>query len=761
MANRLAEIRDSKNVLQGLSALLEKLHIEGPVSGEILEEVALFKRFHPKEFATVEPRVISAMGLFYKIEDSDDLYSFIMGTVGEHYRSKFGKPLTPVQASVRHAIETSQFVSISAPTSAGKSYSIRDFIAEQSGDAVVIVPSRALIAEYVASMKLTFAGAKNVMVSPFVDDVFRKRDLRHVFVLTPERARELFVSEAKLNIGVFFFDEAQMSEETGRGVLFDVIVRRARKRFPSAKVIFAHPFVDNPEAQLTKHHISEQSSYARSYTFGTVGKICVQRHTNGKDYIFSPYAPDGHRKDRCVEFGEPFEDFAFNGQHSLLIFVSKASIYNGSFLEPFERHIATFENVTHQHALEIIDVVERTLGADKGDHKSKLVSLLRKGVVIHHGSVPLEVRYLLEEFIRGKHARICFATNTLAQGVNMPFDIVWLHSMRVSGDGVADRALSFKNLTGRAGRLSDRQEFDFGYVFTRNAKLYAERTVERFRLSESSVIDADLKSESQDHVELIDAIRTDSFDDEHNLPRSRVERLDSASVSKACERILDQLYRKGSIRQSVAGDENREVRKIVGDQFRHIFEASINRQLYFGEESVFNTAVSIFLQAIAGRTFREISGIRFSSISRRNEGRQGEAQFSQPAEALPNSKLKHRFSMFADVPAKDVSYDAVVFDTYDYMDKVISFSLVDSFIAAFKLYQSRTRDQRALKMIELLRYGTNNVDHILLMRYGFPPEMVTEIVPYIQFVSESEILFLPEIKSAPPHILKLVDWYLP
>ena len=44
----------------------------------------------------------------------------------------------------------------------------------------------------------------------------------------------------------FFFDEAQVSEEIERGIIFDVVVRRVKKTFSSAKIIFAHPFVENP-----------------------------------------------------------------------------------------------------------------------------------------------------------------------------------------------------------------------------------------------------------------------------------------------------------------------------------------------------------------------------------------------------------------------------------------------------------------------------------------------------------------------------------
>src|SRR5690606_22256852 len=117
---------------------------------------------------------------------------------------------------------------------------------------------------------------------------------------------------------------------------------------------------------------------------------------------------------------------------------------------------------------EIITSVESLLGANKVDHQSRMVNLLHKGVVIHHGSVPLEVRFLVEDFIRAGFAKICFATSTLAQGVNMPFDIVWLDNMRFQGESDEERSLSFKNLIGRAGRLSKQPKFDYGYVFTRS-----------------------------------------------------------------------------------------------------------------------------------------------------------------------------------------------------------------------------------------------------------------------------------------------------
>ena len=758
----IKEIKENSNPFTGLSEVLELLHKEGPLKAETLEALSYYKLFHSTIFSEFEEKIIATLGLFYKIQDPKDLYSFLISGIGEQHKKDYGAYLTPVQASIRRAIDTHQVVSISAPTSAGKSYSIRDFIAEQDGDAVVVVPSRALIAEYVNTMKRKFNGDKRVMISSFVDNVFRSRKLRRIFILTPERARDLFSSNLNLNIQVFFFDEAQVSEEKERGVIFDVLIRRVKKHFSDAKLIFAHPFVNNPDAQIKKHNFPSESGYAYSYPYASVGKIFVFQHSNKKDYFFSPFGEKGYLQKNSIEFSGKFEDFAFDGNRTVLVYVSKASINNGKFINDFKQYVSEFSEIEDENGKKIIDTITHLLGANEKGHNSKLVSLLKKGVVIHHGSVPLEVRFLVEDFIRDGYAKICFATSTLAQGVNMPFDIVWLESNHIQGDDEKDRSLNFKNLIGRAGRLSNENKFDFGYVFTTNPKLLIERMNDDFILDEKSIIEKPIDDSNEDSRELIESIISETFDEDKHVPLTTVERLSQPNIIKTTKTILDILYRGGvTIKENISGKSNEKYRKDIYKALQYIFETSIKRKLYDGEVAVFNTAIEIFLQVIQGRSFREIVGIRYSNISKRNEKQIGMAKFSQKAEILPKSTLKNAYPLFTDTLAKNVSYDTVVFDTYDYLDKVISFSLSDVFIATFKIYQEHTQDNRAEKMIQLLRFGTNNTDHMFLMRYGFPPENVVEIAPYIHSINENNIIFKEEVQNAPIHIQQLVDWYRP
>lgn len=757
----LHSIKNTDNASGELSIILQRLHEQGPKDPQTLETLSFYKEFHPEAFAEIEEKILSALGLFYKIKEPDNLYSFMMSQFGIHHQKKYGAALTPVQASIRRAVDNNQFTSISAPTSAGKSYSIRDLISEITGDAVIVVPSRALIAEYVKTLRDKFGDNKNVMISSFVDLVYTKRDLRRIFILTPERSKDLYKIKDKLNIQTFFFDEAQTSEDTQRGIVFDVTVRRVKKHFPNAKIIFAHPFVDNPQAQFSKHNIPQKESYAQSYTHGSVGRICIFKHKNGYDYYFSPYIENGHRIQNSLEFPQPFKDFGLKDGKSILVYVSKNSIYNGEFINEFTEYIEKLKNVSESKALEIISNIEQIWGANKTDHKSLMIDLLRKGVVIHHGSVPLEVRFLIEDFIRSGHATICFATSTLAQGINMPFDIVWLINNRHLGKTENERALNFKNLVGRSGRLSKEEKFDYGYVYTSAPIPFSKKLNTSFELNENSILDNPILQDD-DTKELVDAIKNDTFDDDKNLPLSKVERLSQDIVLASAKAFIDKIYRLEDIKDSIGGKENKSIRDAAKNHLQTIYEASLGRTLERGENTVFDTAIDIFFHMSQGRSFKEIVGIRYNHLTNRDNPKRSSIGFLQPASKLPDNSLIKAFPLYpGKTPVSKVSYDLIVFDTYDYMDQIISFSLSDTFIAAFKIYEDKTGDERAQKVIELFRYGTNNSKHILLMRYGFPSEMLHEVSDYVERVDEREIVFKNSLHSASVAIKEITDWYLP
>lgn len=86
--------------------------------------------------------------------------------------------------------------------------------------------------------------------------------------------------------------------------------------------------------------------------------------------------------------------------------------------------------------------------------------LLERGIATNHGQMPQRLRRLMVEMIERRICPITVATATLTEGVNLPFDLIFLTSLkRRSWDPVAEAPIvapfssaEFRNLAGRAGR---------------------------------------------------------------------------------------------------------------------------------------------------------------------------------------------------------------------------------------------------------------------------------------------------------------------
>lgn len=84
----------------------------------------------------------------------------------------------------------------------------------------------------------------------------------------------------------------------------------------------------------------------------------------------------------------------------------------------------------------------------------------------------------------------------------------------------------------------------------------------------------------------------------------------------------------------------------------------------------------------------------------------------------------------------------IVFDTYDYLDKLISFKLSDIFYAVFEQCYKKTGDSRAIRLAQFFKYGTDDEKEIWMLRYGLSFEEIEIIKPYVKAVDQSEIKLL-------------------
>lgn len=743
-----------------LSSILLDLHRDGPVNQEKLEALSYLKHFHPEVIKENEPRLMYLLGLFYKASEPSDLISIAYSIFQDSIKTDYAATLTPVQARIQKQIMGLKYFSFSAPTSTGKSYILRELILKIPNDIVIVLPSRALISEYLLAVRNIVKDNKEILVLQFVDIVNIRKTRRRIFIITPERGGELFKFKEHLDIGLFIFDEAQISEAGLRGLTFDALVRRVDKTFPAAKKAFVHPFVENPQAQLSKHGFKDNAG-AQVFNQNAVGKIFIEAD-NGKFQLFSPFIKDfNFKKNKHIIANDIAED-VLSAKGSVLVYVSKQFIYEQRYRTEFKKYIDLCPKITNPEALSIINEVETLIGA-KEQH-SEMIDLMRQGVIIHHGSIPLSVRYLIEAFANKHFARICFATSTLAQGVNIPFDLVWIDNLRFFGTK-ENQTLGLKNLIGRAGRTSQNiNNFDYGYVVVSDCESFVERFARGTEISTSSILDDPTSANDSDVTEFVSAVKNGTIDEDYSLPASKVERLRSKESQHLITNILDLLFNGDRI---ITGDEYRALSKddrgAIRTSFARIFELSLNRDIEGGERSVLSTAISILLWQIQGRSFRTLIGLRHSYLSRRSEQseinkRFREGKISEPQREQELGGLKVRFtaiatqlpskgtrkvSRFPGVAVNEINYDVLVYDTYDYLDKVISFSLSDVYISAFNQYFLEKKDARAAAFVNFFRYGTNNPVAILLMRYGFSADNLESIIPHVKSISENEIVFAP------------------
>lgn len=377
--NLIAKIRNGEDLEQIIDYAKSEIYKNGPNSSTILEIVSYIKLFQPEFFKNYEQEIIATMGLFFKHPKIDTLTSSVFEMYNQHIKEKFGSDYTPMQADILKKIQDLHYFSFSAPTSTGKSFVFRHLITSCPNDVVVIVPSRALINEYYDRLN-NLLDRKTVNVLTFVDRINTKYIHRNIFILTPERARDLFKNRDWLKVDLILFDEAQLSDERSvRSLYFDSIVRRSLKYFPNAKFVFAHPFIQNPEAQITKNGIEiiDTTATYSNYELKNVGQIFYTHDVTNQKFHHFGSDPAALGKRKLEANFDPIESALKKGG-SVLIYVPKSHIYSKQIYTQFKKYISMCEPIDNPVAMKMIDELKEYIGASTTDKSFYNSDMLEK-----------------------------------------------------------------------------------------------------------------------------------------------------------------------------------------------------------------------------------------------------------------------------------------------------------------------------------------------------------------------------------------------
>ncbi len=367
----------------------------------------------------------------------------------------------------------------SAPTSAGKSFVLERFVAEvvlQARACVVyVVPTKALVRQVSQKIGQLIRTRNNripVRIAP-VPIPLDQASNGAVFVFTQERllAMTTAITNEMATPNLLIVDEAQEVSTPGRGVILEQAVQRAAALWPEMVVHFASPRVENPGILLDDvlHRSGHAHEEVRSPVSqnvilvsnepNTLNENALQDETNGarQSYAWFSLARDGKFYPLGKRhLGQPIPTTDMDVKARLAAHVRTDDcviIYCNAPAAAHQAANALMDRVPElpEHELEKMGPIIEAVA--KGIHpRFELVEFLRKGIGIHYGAIPSNIRRLVEDAARDGLIRYLCSTSTLLQGINLPTrNIIMLKPTKGSKQPLLNH--DFLNLAGRSGRM--------------------------------------------------------------------------------------------------------------------------------------------------------------------------------------------------------------------------------------------------------------------------------------------------------------------
>lgn len=372
--------------------------------------------------------------------------------IGNRFQSKFWESAT-----------ANKWLSVSAPTSVGKSFIletwIQDFLARNPLSLVLyIVPTRALISEVETDLikRLDPQGNGSIHIATMPFERTYERDKSNVMVFTQERL-QIFLNAFSTppRIDLLVVDEAHKIGDGYRGVFLQQVIESINRLNPNAKVIFASPFTSNPELLL------------EDAPKGQAASILSTEVTVNQNLIWAsqmPRKPKEWKLSLCtanevIDVGTftlensptpttkrlPFVAYTLSkGKPGNIIYENGAASAEKTAQQLFD--CVAEEEAVDSEILALIELCEKTIHP-----KFLLNRVLTRGIAFHYGNMPLLVRSEIERLFSANKITYLVCTSTLVEGVNMSCKNIFVRGPK-KGRERKMKAEDFWNLAGRAGR---------------------------------------------------------------------------------------------------------------------------------------------------------------------------------------------------------------------------------------------------------------------------------------------------------------------
>lgn len=369
--------------------------------------------------------------------------------------------LTDFQSDLLTKLNNKESVSFSAPTSAGKTYIIIEYLTsrfktDDEINACIVVPTKALISQLLLDFTEKFEENEidDVIIVTTTAQLDQMLDgqTKRLFILTQERLQYLlfFNADIRLNLNVMIVDEAQKINDDARGIILESTLLEAVRRNPDVQLICSAPLADNPgrlglilqrELNFMKSDFSPVPQFiydVRIFRRKLLLKILINGEFKSIETNVNLRKPSG--KFKQIAFLS-----SYLGKDQMNIVFANGPSAARNIADALMEYTNPIESENINYFKEFID--------DEIHPLYKLKKYLGHGIAYHFSTMPLHIRNKVEELYKLQEIKFLCCTSTLLEGVNLPARNIFVHNPQ-EGTGNPMTNQSFWNLVGRAGRLT-------------------------------------------------------------------------------------------------------------------------------------------------------------------------------------------------------------------------------------------------------------------------------------------------------------------
>ncbi|KAA3631536.1 MAG: hypothetical protein DWP97_12880 [Calditrichaeota bacterium] len=401
--------------------------------------------------------------------------------ITERWKKRQGESLLPIQQkAIRKKLlgqpggerkQKEQNMIISAPTSSGKSFcaeiaALHALTARRK--VVMLFPLKSLAEQTYQLLRETYdsLGIKIIIVTsdhPENDHAFASSDFQ-IAVCIYEKF-DLFLTNSLdrlKTIGLIVVDEIQTIAEPGRGATLERLLTKIKSSVYTPKIVGLSAVIGDDSSSagklaewLNASLVEEQSRPVDLIRGVAAGGLYKFRSFNNGD--------DGEEPFAVVEAGDdPFNVFA----EQLKASDSSTLIFLKSRMETVDAAFRLAASVSWPEAK---DALSQLADEEPSFLIRSLRQALGRGVAFHNSDLTPQQRKIIENAFIGKEVKALFSTTTLAMGVNLSADNVYLETVKYSSGRYQSRPslvpvsrAEFDNMTGRAGRYQTTQKEQIG-----------------------------------------------------------------------------------------------------------------------------------------------------------------------------------------------------------------------------------------------------------------------------------------------------------